>query len=247
MRIAGHRGAPWCYIENSKDSFNRAIKAGVDILELDLRFTKDSQPVIIHDERLDRTTQSRGLVRNRTLKELQEIKLKDGSSLMNLSNFIEEFSQADVHFILDVKDRLPEIPEMIIQLIPDSLISRFAIFLHFQLIELFEKFSVLNPKLKLYGTQVDHYFTTQILKRPSKTSYLNGLSVPPYFLTEKLIKRLKHYNPEFAIIVDWSIHRWLEDIHYLQIYENLGIDILMTEYPNLAKAVLEVFSKQDYF
>lgn len=242
MKIAAHRGLAGYYLENSKESFNRAIKCGSDILEVDIRFTKDLQPIVMHDERLDRTTQSRGLVRNRTLKELQEIKLKDNSSLMNLSDFIEEFSHKDINFILDIKDRLPEIPEVLIQFIPDSLISKFAVFLHFQLLELFESFSTLNPKLKLYGTNCDHYFLTQISKKPSRASYLDGLNIPSYFLTEKLIKRLKRYNPEFKIVVDWSIHRWLEDIHYPQIYENLGVDIIITEYPNLAKGILEAFA-----
>jgi len=137
---------------------------------------------------------------------------------------------------------LPEIPEVLIQFIPNSLISKFAFFLHFQLLELFESFSTLNPKLKLYGTGCDHYFLTQILKKPSKASYLNGLTITPYFLTEKLIKRLKRYNPKFKFIVDWSTHQWLEDIHYPQIYKNLGVDIITTEYPNLAKGILEAFT-----
>ena len=243
MKIAAHRGAAGYCLENSRESFVEAIRRRADIIEADIRFSKDLQPIIIHDDRLDRTTQSRGLIGNRTLKELQKIKLKDNSSLLDLATFIKEFSQTDVHFILDIKDRLPEIPEVLIQFIPNSLISRFAIFLHFQLLELFESFSTLNPRLKLYGTKCDHYFITQILKKPSRVNYLNGLTIEPYFLTQRLIKRLKHYNSEFTIIVDWSTHRWLEKLDYLKIYKDLGIDILMTEYPNLAGAALEIFSK----
>lgn len=245
MKIAAHRGAAGYFLENSRESFVEAIKKKADIIEADIRFSKDLQPIIIHDERLDRTTQNTGLIRNRTLIELQKIKLKDGSLLMTLSDFIKNFSQQNISFILDIKDRTSDIPEIIIQFISNSQVSRYAIFLHYQLIELAEEFRALSPELKLYGSHVDHQTVTEIAKRPQEISYLDGLSIPPYFLTKKLIKRLKYYNNKFKILTDWSIHHWLEDFHYLKRYENLGIDIVISEYPDIAKSILYAFTKQE--
>src|SRR6266436_4268205 len=57
--VIGHRG--FCSIapENTLPSFELAISAGADLVELDYRHTTDGVPVVIHDAELDRTTDAR--------------------------------------------------------------------------------------------------------------------------------------------------------------------------------------------
>ncbi|MBK5202049.1 MAG: glycerophosphodiester phosphodiesterase [Spirochaetaceae bacterium] len=74
MLTYGHRGFSGCYPENTMISFKAAInEAHCDGIELDVHLTKDDQLVIIHDELVDRTTDGKGLVMNKTLKELKEL------------------------------------------------------------------------------------------------------------------------------------------------------------------------------
>lgn len=73
--VAAHR-ADWRNApENSLNAMRRAIHMGVDIIEVDVRRTKDGKFVIIHDRTLDRTTTGRGLVADHTLAELRELRL----------------------------------------------------------------------------------------------------------------------------------------------------------------------------
>lgn len=60
----GHRGAPGKprYGENTISSFRKAIAAGANALEFDVRRTKDGKLVVIHDLAIDRTTDGRGNV-----------------------------------------------------------------------------------------------------------------------------------------------------------------------------------------
>lgn len=68
-----HRGFKGKYPENTMLAFKEAIKAGANGIEMDVHLTKDGELVIIHDELLDRTTDGKGLVKDKTLVELKEL------------------------------------------------------------------------------------------------------------------------------------------------------------------------------
>ena len=72
MKIFAHRGYRGQYPENTMLAYAEAEKAGADAIELDCHLSRDGEVVIIHDETLDRTTDSSGPVAYRTLAELRE-------------------------------------------------------------------------------------------------------------------------------------------------------------------------------
>jgi glycerophosphoryl diester phosphodiesterase len=76
-RLAAHRGGARLWPENSLRAFRESLALGVDLLELDVHLTADGQVVVIHDATLDRTTDGRGAVAERTAAELAGIRLRD--------------------------------------------------------------------------------------------------------------------------------------------------------------------------
>ncbi|ARV43562.1 glycerophosphodiester phosphodiesterase [Bacillus inaquosorum] len=62
--IFAHRGASGQFPENTMLAFEKGIEAGADGIELDVQLTKDGRIVVIHDERLDRTTSLKGFVKD---------------------------------------------------------------------------------------------------------------------------------------------------------------------------------------
>jgi glycerophosphoryl diester phosphodiesterase len=58
--IAGHRGYKFAYPENTLLAFQKALELGVDMLEFDLRLSKDNVVMVMHDETLERTTNGSG-------------------------------------------------------------------------------------------------------------------------------------------------------------------------------------------
>ena len=54
-------------------AYRQAVAAGADMLEMDLRLSRDRQLVVVHDDTLDRTTNATGAVRDRTVAELQAL------------------------------------------------------------------------------------------------------------------------------------------------------------------------------
>jgi len=71
--VIAHRGYSGAAPENTLAAFRKAMEAGSDMMELDVRFSKDAQMVVIHDDTLDRTTNGRGKVSDYTLKELKQL------------------------------------------------------------------------------------------------------------------------------------------------------------------------------
>ncbi len=54
--VIGHRGYRDLMPENTLPSFEAALRAGVDLVELDYHHSRDGVPMVIHDAHLDRTT-----------------------------------------------------------------------------------------------------------------------------------------------------------------------------------------------
>ena len=73
MLNIAHRGFSGKYPENTLLAFQKGIEAGADGFEFDTHLTKDGEIVIIHDERLDRTTNAQGFVKDYTLEELRKV------------------------------------------------------------------------------------------------------------------------------------------------------------------------------
>lgn len=73
VRNIAHRGGSLEAPENTLHAFRRAVDLGADMLELDLRATRDGQVVVLHDPVVDRVTSGRGAVADLALAEVREL------------------------------------------------------------------------------------------------------------------------------------------------------------------------------
>ncbi len=74
MKIWAHRGCSQRFPENTQIAFEKAMEIkGLEGIELDVQLTKDGELVVIHDERVDRTTEGIGYVKDYTLAELKRL------------------------------------------------------------------------------------------------------------------------------------------------------------------------------
>ena len=74
--VVAHRGASAAEPENTLAAFEAALAAGADAVELDVRLTSDSVPVVMHDADVSASTDGSGFVHEMTL---QQIKRLDAS------------------------------------------------------------------------------------------------------------------------------------------------------------------------
>jgi glycerophosphoryl diester phosphodiesterase len=71
--VIAHRGASATKAEHTLGAYVQALDEGADGLECDVRLTADGHLVCVHDRRVDRTTNSRGLVSTMTLDQLSDL------------------------------------------------------------------------------------------------------------------------------------------------------------------------------
>ncbi|HBR28477.1 MAG TPA: hypothetical protein DD789_03445, partial [Firmicutes bacterium] len=71
MKVFAHRGLSSIAPENTMAAFERAIVINVDGIETDVQLSRDGKIVICHDEKVDRTTNGRGYIKDYTWEELQ--------------------------------------------------------------------------------------------------------------------------------------------------------------------------------
>lgn len=76
--VVSHRGDWRNAPENSLQAFKNCIAMNADMIEIDLKKTKDGQLVLMHDNTINRTTNGKGKPSDYTLEELRKLRLKNG-------------------------------------------------------------------------------------------------------------------------------------------------------------------------
>ncbi len=84
-----HRGYHRHHTENTMRAMRAAVRRGADVVEADLRRTKDGRLVVFHDRRLARTTNGRGFVHRRTGQQIRRLRTRDGQRVPYLAHFLQ--------------------------------------------------------------------------------------------------------------------------------------------------------------
>lgn len=97
--LCAHRGALETHPENTIPAFQAAINAGAQMIEFDVWLTKDHNMVVIHDSKVDRTTNGQGKVSDFTFEEIRKL---DAGSWKSA-----EFTGTQIPTLKEVLDIMP--------------------------------------------------------------------------------------------------------------------------------------------
>ncbi len=89
IRVFSHRGGRLEYDENTMQAFKASYAAGYHGFEIDVRMTKDGELLITHDSSLERTTDGKGMVEEKTKTEIMQLKTKQGNKMLFLGEFLD--------------------------------------------------------------------------------------------------------------------------------------------------------------
>lgn len=103
MYVVGHRGCAGLLPENTLLGFRHAIALGVDMLECDVHLTRDGQLAVLHDERVDRTTDGSGAVAELDFAQLRRLDAGQGQPVPALREVLEVVAAARVPLLLELK------------------------------------------------------------------------------------------------------------------------------------------------
>lgn len=114
MKIWAHRGCSQMYPENTITAFEKAAQIdGLTGIELDIQMTKDDEIVVIHDERVDRTTGSIGYVRDFTYFQIRQLDIENVGgqkekipSIMEVLDLLQEDMKAGLTLNIELKNSI---------------------------------------------------------------------------------------------------------------------------------------------
>lgn len=115
MLISAHRGGPAPgFPENAIETFGRTLQFGPALLEVDVRMTGDSVLVMLHDDRLDRTTTGTGELREQPFRAIRPLQLRDNGGSLTTARIptlaeVLAWSESRAILTLDVKRGIPPV------------------------------------------------------------------------------------------------------------------------------------------
>ncbi|MDV2482124.1 glycerophosphodiester phosphodiesterase [Methanoculleus sp. Wushi-C6] len=121
MLIIGHRGAGALEPENTLRALRRGM-ACADLVEVDVRLTKDGIPVAIHDATVDRTTDGTGPVKGYIIEDLKELDAGEGETIPTLREILD-IIQGQTGLVVEIKEPGTEaiVASVLMDLMPEQL------------------------------------------------------------------------------------------------------------------------------
>ena len=247
--LIAHRGGAGLWPENTLYAFEHAVELGVDVLEMDVQSTKDGELVVIHDETVDRTTNGTGRVQELTLAQIQDLDAghtwtpDDGVSYpfrgqgLRIPALVEVLiAFPTVRMNIEIKQRL--VVARLCRMLRDYGMTERVLIAAFDA-QTMKEFRRLCPEVAtaaaekeirtFYGLNVAHL--GRFYRPPGE-----ALQVPEYHsdrhvLTRPFVRAAHGRNMD--------VHVWVvNDVNDMQRMVDLGIDGIITDYPDRLKAAL---------
>ncbi len=125
--VIAHRGAEPNY-ENTIRSFKKAMVNGIKWVELDVRVTKDGVPVVIHDDKVDRTTNGKGFVHEKTLTQIKNLRINNDGEIPTLEE-VFRLAKGRCNLLVEMKTANSMIP--VIKLVREHKMRKQVVFMSF--------------------------------------------------------------------------------------------------------------------
>ncbi|MFM1651475.1 glycerophosphodiester phosphodiesterase [Brevibacillus sp. B_LB10_24] len=236
--IYAHRGASGRYPENTFDAFHAALRHGADGIELDVQLSSDHEVVVIHDVKVNRTTNGTGLVQNHTWKELRQLSAGgwfhprfQGARIPSLHEVFAFAKPTSLRLILEMKNLLvpqPGLEDKVLELIDlYKLEKRVTIssFNYNSLGEIKRKNRKIQTALLYIGKlkdpwEVAEQYQTEQLHAPAE-------GIDPAFLDQAHRRKLS--------VIAWTVN----DPSAIKRLASWNIDGLITNYPRRARKLID--------
>lgn len=239
VQIFAHRGFSGYYPENTMLAFQKVAEETVaDGIELDIQLTKDGEIVIMHDEMLDRTTNGSGWLKDHTLEELKMLSVG-----VNVKGFFP-------------RQTIPTLREYFTWLKTTRLITNIELKTSYfeyegieeKLIAMVKEFGLED---QIWYSSFNHYTVARIKKLmpEAKCGLLTDtwlMNIGEYAASQVAasVNARTYFCAKEGVAADLHAHNialqaWTpNDAEMMQELVDAGVDVLITNYPDIAAKVL---------
>src|SRR6266542_707947 len=258
--VIAHQGGDGLWPGDTMYAYENAVKIGADVLEMDAHITKDGQIVLVHDEKVDRTTDGTGLIEELTLVELKQLDAAykwsinngktfpyrgQGIQVATLNELFQKFPQ--IRYVIEIKLTQNPIDKPLCDLIRKHNMQNKVVIASFHDVAM-QNFRRTCPEV---ATSASRGEVTKFVLL-SKV-FLSGLVAPQYqsiqppydpkesrnipIMTKRFIREAHAKN---IAVEPWTV----DNPQLMKQYIEWGVDGIMTDRPDIMIDVLKEIGKK---
>lgn len=246
MLVIAHRGANQYAPQNTIEAFKKATELNVDGVETDIRITSDGHMVLCHNSKINKTSDGKGKISDMSLNELMNFDFGSwfgerfrATKIPTLEEFLSLMKDSDLP-LLDIElkplssDDLPFV-EQFLEMVKTYGLSHKLFVTSFDT-GILRKVKMVDPSIRtgyLYP-KFGECVRSKIVS-PVEIAIKNGIDVllPQRAYVSKAITKKAH-NAGLKVGV-WTVNK----IDYVRDLVNMGIDIIITDFPELIRNKVE--------
>ena len=238
LKIA-HRGAKAYAPENTLTSFKKALEFDVDMVELDVRITKDKYPVVIHDRTLRRINKEYHRINRLTLEQVKLVTIQDIETIPTLAEVLEVI---DSKVGLNIDLKVSGSAQIVVQTLRDCKVGLHQVIISSVHPKELRTVAVLEPAitkalifrsanasnfwlamdfLAVLFLPLTHYYIAWVVRH----AHADYLSINHRLLSRKRVDQFKRRGIK---VCAWTVNSQRK-IDYLK---KLGIDAIISNYPD---------------
>ena len=220
MNKLAHRGYSDLFPENTMSSFTRAVESSFDGIETDVQMTSDGVLVLLHDDKINRTSTGKGILRHMTFEQARQYnynnRLKVKEQIPTLNQLLTLMDPTDKILNIEIKDTVsPGLEEKLKE----------EVMQHHMTDRIYFSSTSLNRLLKMRELMPDSYYaliSTRSYKKCKEAvieNHLNGIHCRYSYLTHEEIEDLKQRNIKIGA---WTI----TDMKQYEYFKEEDIDFI---------------------
>jgi len=252
--VIAHQGGDGVWPGDTMYAFEKAAEIGADVLEMDAHITRDGQIVLMHDEKVDRTTDGTGLIEEMTLEELKKLDAAykwsndggqtfpyrgQGIQVPTLNELFQKFPQ--MRYVIEIKMTENPIDKPLCDLIREYGMQNKVLIASFH-DEAMQNFRTTCPEV---ATSASRGEVTRFVLLGKV--FLSGLVAPKYQSIQP------PYDPKESLNIPIMTKRFIRESHaknlhvepwtvddpeLMKQYIEWGVDGIMTDRPDLLVEIL---------
>lgn len=244
--VIAHRGASGAAPENTLAAIDKALEAGADVIEIDVHQTRDSIIIVLHDEKLDRTTDKSGLIKNFNWNEINDADAGSWFSNEYAGEKIPTLADVLTHIrgrallLIEIKkggDYYPGIERSVFNMIQAHGAAPWCMIQSFSTVAV-NNFMALNTTIPVYKLVVGnvpalpfHHDGHMRWGGILKYKQVNGVNPYRKFARKRIIRKLHERGQQ---IFAWTVN----DEKLMRKLIARGVDGIITNYPAKLKGIL---------
>ncbi|ALX48018.1 glycerophosphodiester phosphodiesterase [Lentibacillus amyloliquefaciens] len=232
-KIFAHRGASKHAPENTMDAFTLAYQEGADGIETDVHLTKDRVPVLMHDERVNRTTNGTGYIKDYTFSQLKKLDAGAwfspdfaGARILRLDELLEWIDDKSLYLNIELKNN--KIDYRHLETIVYDRLSNYRL-LHRTILSTFNPISIKKLKTlnQTIGTALLSSKRDKNLVSSAGQLGANAVHIKYQRLQQKLVNSCHHRDMAVRV---YTVNKPKQMLHCFR----TGCDGIFTDVPKIA-------------